>query len=104
MRQLILAALYLPPGKTTEQYLLPPYSTTEIVRAAIFQIQIVIGDLIMVCLQPPRLRTVWSLTVSKIYRMYHIFDKSLLACLIPAITTAGLICDLSPHSSRPPVF
>ena len=89
MRRAILAALYLPPGVTVDQYLLAPYSTDEVVRIGIFQLQIVIGDLIMVCssLPPDHLAANFQ---QKIYRMYHIFDKSLLACVIPSITTAGL--------------
>lgn len=50
MRKVVLAALYLPPGMTIDQYFLPPYSADEIVRRAIFQSQVVVGDIIMVCL------------------------------------------------------
>ncbi|KAF9646495.1 hypothetical protein BDM02DRAFT_3188775 [Thelephora ganbajun] len=73
MRRMMLASLYLPPDMSVDQYFLPPYGTDEIARRAIFQLQIVIGDSIM------------------IYRMYHIYEKSLLACVIPSITTAGLL-------------
>lgn len=73
MRRAIMAALYLPSDVTIGQYFEPPYSTDEIARWGIFQLQLVIGDFVM------------------IYRMYHIYDKSLLACLIPSITTSGLI-------------
>jgi len=66
-------ALYLPPGITMDQYLLPPYSTDEIVRTAIFQSEILIGNLVM------------------IYRMYHIYDRSLLACAVPSVATIGLL-------------
>jgi len=40
---------------TMGMYIQPPYSTDEIVRRAIFQLQIVVGDLIMVCLGLPYL-------------------------------------------------
>ena len=48
VRKMILAVLHLPPGITMDQYLLPPYSADEIVRTAIFQSEIVIGNLVMV--------------------------------------------------------
>jgi len=64
VRRVILGSLYRPPSMTIDQYFMPPYSTTEIVRSAIFQFQIVIADLIMVCVQLPSFPTTWSLTVS----------------------------------------
>lgn len=59
VRRMILATLFLPPGVTVDQFFQPPYSTDEIVRRAIFEFQVVVGDLIMV--RPKRLRfsTLW---------------------------------------------
>lgn len=45
----MVAGLYLPSGVTVDHYFLPPYSTDEIVRRGIFQVQIAIADVIMVC-------------------------------------------------------
>lgn len=73
MRRAIVAALYLPPGLTIEQYLQPPYPKDEIARWGIFQFQLVIGDFVM------------------IYRMFHIFGRSFRACIIPSITTSALV-------------
>ena len=63
MRRAILGALYRSPGVSIDLYFLPPYSTEEIIRTAIFQFEIVIGDLIMVCFQFPSFHATWSLTV-----------------------------------------
>jgi len=73
LRRVVIAALYLRPGETVEQYFLPPYPTDEIVRWGVFQLLLVVGDLVM------------------IHRLYHIYSKSLLACVIPLMTTSGLI-------------
>ena len=48
MRRVATAFLYLPPGVTFDQYLQPPFTADEIVRASVLQFQIVIGDLLMV--------------------------------------------------------
>jgi len=73
MRRVLLAALYPPSGLTVDQFLEPPYGPDEITRWAIFQLELVVGDFVM------------------IYRMYHIYNKSILACVIPSIVTSGLI-------------
>lgn len=73
MRRVVMAALYLPSGVTIDEYFQPPYTADEIGRWGLFQLQLVVGDLVM------------------IYRMYHIFDRSFLACVIPSLTTSGLI-------------
>ena len=59
VRRIILATLYLPPGVTVDKFLQPPYSTDEIVRRAIFDFQVVAGDLIMVR-RERRSSTLWA--------------------------------------------
>ncbi|KAF9779276.1 hypothetical protein BJ322DRAFT_1113616 [Thelephora terrestris] len=73
LRRVLVAALYLPAGQTLEQYFEPPYPADELVRWGIFQFLLVVGDFVM------------------IHRLYHIYSKSLRVCIIPLITTTGLI-------------
>ncbi|KAF9644526.1 hypothetical protein BDM02DRAFT_3121771 [Thelephora ganbajun] len=68
----IRAIFYVPPGVTVYQFLDPPYDTAEIARWGVFQFQIVVADAVMM------------------YRMYHIYNKNLLVCVIPSITITGL--------------
>ena len=78
---------------TIAQYLEPPYGPDEIARWTIFQFQLVIGDLVMVCLLSSSPCLTLLTTRRQIYRMYHIYNRSFLACIIPSITTSGLIGD-----------
>ena len=73
MRRAIIAALYLPQGLTVDQFFLPPYSKDEIARRGIFQFQIVVGDLILVCFQLACFSNTWLLTVSKSFTACTIF-------------------------------
>ncbi|KAF9646494.1 hypothetical protein BDM02DRAFT_3270923 [Thelephora ganbajun] len=68
----VRAIFYLPPGVTLSKFLSPPLPTEEIVRVAVLQFQIVVGDIVMA------------------YRMYHIYDKNPFVCVIPSLTIAAL--------------
>jgi len=68
----IRAIFFAPPGVTVYEYLDPPYPTVEIFRLWLFQFQVAVADVIMA------------------YRMYHIYGKTLLVCIVPSITITAL--------------
>jgi len=70
--RVIRAVFYTPAGMSIYQSLEPSYPIEEIVRWSVLELQIVVADIIMV------------------YRMYHIYDRNHLLCIIPSITTAAL--------------
>jgi len=72
VRRIVSMILRLPPGTIKNEQFLLPLDMEEIVLSGINICQIAIADMIMV------------------YRIYHIYDKSLLACAVPLTTTAGL--------------
>ena len=78
-----------------EQYFQPPYPVDEIARWAVFQLLLVVGDLVMVRLRFFRFPSTRPLLILRlqIHRMYHIYNKSILACIIPSMSTSGLIGD-----------
>jgi len=67
------AILSLPPGTNIDQQFLPPFGVDDLVQIGIFLFQVVVSDFVMV------------------YRMYHIYDRSLLACILPSIATVALV-------------
>jgi len=67
------AILSLPPGTSVDKQFLPPFVTSELVRIGIFLFQVVVSDFVMV------------------YRTYHIYNRSLLACIFPSIATVALV-------------
>jgi len=68
----IRAISYTPQGETANEYLDPPYPVVELFRLGLFQFQIVVADVIMA------------------HRMYHIYSKNPLVCIVPSITITGL--------------
>jgi hypothetical protein len=100
--------LYNPPGVTVQQALNPPYPAMEIARWAVFQLQIVVANGIMV-FPPPKVHATTSAVtdymLQQIYRMYHFFDRNLLVCVVPSITTAAYFGEfVFPRVPRPPSF
>ncbi|KAF9779330.1 hypothetical protein BJ322DRAFT_1089812 [Thelephora terrestris] len=66
------AILHSTQGEPVDQYLNPPYPALEIFRLGLFQLQIIVGDIIMM------------------HRMYHVYNKNLLLCVVPSVTITAL--------------
>ena len=83
---MLRAILYNSPGAPVKLSAGPPTHVDGVVAFALLHLQAAVADVVVVLPPHTTLRTVANDLHQQAYRMYHIYDESLLVCIIPSIT------------------